>query len=355
MQEKQTMINPLVSIIMPCYNRASIIQESITSVIHQTFKNWELIIVDDGSSDNSVDIILQFLEDHRIVFIQRKHEIKGASSCRNIGLRKASGKYIVYLDSDDLLTQNCLQNRLNEFDKNQDFDFLVFPTLLFNKEVYDLNILWNIDKNENDLERFLRVDALWQTTGPIYKKESLIKLNGFDENLEFWQDFDLHIRLLINDFTYKKFLFYQPDNFHRVHKNSISRSISYVNDEDILDKRINFLFNIYIKLNSASHKNCRKVLKFVIYEFVNFYLENFSNFEKFKHQTNRFENTMNINKILLKLNIFYSKLFYKRDKTIINKITLKILRICGRYFLFNKSILNNSTLFKVYCKKVNLT
>lgn len=91
----------LVSIIMPSYNTAEFIEQTIKSVLAQTYKNWELIIVDDCSTDNTDEAVEQFLTDKRIKYLKNKHN-SGAAVSRNRALREVKGKWIAFLDSDDL-------------------------------------------------------------------------------------------------------------------------------------------------------------------------------------------------------------------------------------------------------------
>ena len=91
----------LVSIIMPSYNTANYISESINSVMNQTYKNWELIIVDDCSTDNTDEIVKKFLKDKRIRYF-KNNKNSGAAISRNKALREAKGRWIAFLDSDDL-------------------------------------------------------------------------------------------------------------------------------------------------------------------------------------------------------------------------------------------------------------
>ena len=102
----------LVSIIMPSYNTAQFITESINSVLSQTYKNWELIIVDDCSTDNTDDVIKPFLEDKRIKFFKNEKN-SGAAVSRNYALREAKGKYIAFLDSDDLWFHTKLEKQIS--------------------------------------------------------------------------------------------------------------------------------------------------------------------------------------------------------------------------------------------------
>lgn len=100
----------MISVIMPLYNNEIYIVEAIQSVINQTYKEWELIIINDASTDNSKFIVQKFLEkekDNRLIFIDLK-ENKGVSFARNLGMKKAKGEYISFLDSDDLWDKNFL-------------------------------------------------------------------------------------------------------------------------------------------------------------------------------------------------------------------------------------------------------
>lgn len=102
----------LVSIIMPSYNTAVYIEKSIQSVLDQSYKDWELIIVDDCSSDNTDEVVRQFLKDERIKYL--RNEINcGAAICRNKALREAKGKWIAFLDSDDLWMPEKLEKQIN--------------------------------------------------------------------------------------------------------------------------------------------------------------------------------------------------------------------------------------------------
>lgn len=111
------MNNGLVSIIMPSYNTGNYISESINSVINQSYKNWELIIVDDCSTDNTDEIIKDFLKDSRIKYLKNK-ENSGAAISRNKALRMAKGEWIAFLDSDDLWKHKKLEKQIRFMEQN---------------------------------------------------------------------------------------------------------------------------------------------------------------------------------------------------------------------------------------------
>ena len=104
------MIKPLVSVIIPLYNRVTLVEETVNSVLLQTYTNFELIIVDDGSNDGSLLLAKSLAEqDERIAIYSRPKELpRGANSCRNFGLKKSKGDYVKWLDSDDLLMPDAL-------------------------------------------------------------------------------------------------------------------------------------------------------------------------------------------------------------------------------------------------------
>lgn len=103
---------PIFSIIVPCYNQGQYLASSIGSVCSQGFESWELIVINDGSSDNTAEIITKFsANDNRIKGINQEN--KGLSGARNSGLEFANGEYLLFLDSDDWLLEDCLSNFLN--------------------------------------------------------------------------------------------------------------------------------------------------------------------------------------------------------------------------------------------------
>lgn len=117
---KYNMNEPLVSIIMPSYNTGSFIEETINSVISQTYKNWELIIVDDCSTDNTDEVVSTF-QDERIKYFKNE-ENSGAAISRNKAISESKGKYIAFLDSDDLWVAEKLTKQISFMEEN-DYSF----------------------------------------------------------------------------------------------------------------------------------------------------------------------------------------------------------------------------------------
>lgn len=218
-------MNPVVSIITPSFNRANIIHETADSIFKQSYPHWEWVITDDGSTDNSWELLQQYAaKDQRVKIFNRNREPKGACVCRNISVENCTGDYVLFLDTDDLMTSFCLQQRVDTILQYPAADFVIFPMLLFKERPDDLKLLWNIDSAQDDVERILLGDPVCQGTGTLWKKSSFVKAGMWSEQLLLWQDIELHLRSLLQGVKYIKRLDLIPDVFLRVSDVSLSRT-----------------------------------------------------------------------------------------------------------------------------------
>lgn len=324
------MNNPLVSIIIPTYNRAHLISETLDSVLAQTYTNWECIIVDDGSTDNTFEVISSYVnKDARFQYHHRPTDrLAGGNAARNYGFEVSKGEYVIFLDSDDLLLNNCLQNRLKYFAKNS------FANLLITNVAYldSKNQIVNKDplkfSPSGYLEMFFSYDIPWQTTAATYKRKFLEDVN-FDENLQRFQDVSFNIKILLKDNIsilreFKLDAYYRQDDF-RNNKPSFKNLV--------LDSLIVFL-EIH-KLNLILDINKRLIQIFIIkilndFVFLN-YKENIKSSNKlFKYLLK--SDIYNWNQkifLFVKLGILYFELsntkgigIYKFDKLFRNRIVL---------------------------------
>lgn len=313
-----------VSIIIPSYNRAHYIAETLKSVLSQTSPNWECIIVDDGSTDNSREIIEKYIKsDHRFKLFFREREPKGACTCRNIGVEKSTGEYLIFLDTDDLLAPYCIEQRLNAM--TEDLDFAIFPSLLFRDKPYDLNLWWNIDKSVSELERQFNHDAICQGTGPLFRKESFIKMGKWNENLLIWQDIDLFFNAYIRDFRYKKFFNLPPDLHIRRYEKSISRE-GYYELAKIQSREI-VLRNAYKLLIDNQKENYIDNLKLFAYEVANSYIISKNHKYGKTYITWLFDNN-----IISKKDLYRIKIVKLIVKLRITRFTKRIMKKLNSYY-----------------------
>lgn len=208
----------LVSIIIPTYNRVEFLTETLDSILAQTHDNWECILVDDGSSDESLEKIIALSQiDSRIKFFQRIlfNLPKGANACRNIGIENANGKYIIFFDSDDLFLPNCLHDRILFFDQYLEYDFIVFQVQSFSPVDSTVNKL-QTERRNNYLEAFLSHSLPWSTMGPMLKTCFVKKSRRFDLQMPRLQDPDYFTTLLLQDnIQYKVLYDHPPDCLYR--------------------------------------------------------------------------------------------------------------------------------------------
>jgi glycosyltransferase involved in cell wall biosynthesis len=215
----------MVSIITPSFNSEAFIHETYKSILAQTSSDWEWIIVDDGSTDNTLKILKDYTTSNaKIKFYERDRLPKGACSCRNIAINYANGEYLIFLDTDDILSENCIYQRQFLIEQNPLLDFIVFQMLQFNITKDDLRLLWNIENNQDHLERAIKMNPIMAGSSTIWKKESFIKIGLWDEKLLINQDIELHIRAITKHLKYKIRLDLPPDLFVRNNQFSISRA-----------------------------------------------------------------------------------------------------------------------------------
>jgi glycosyltransferase involved in cell wall biosynthesis len=222
------MDQPLISIVIPTYNRGYLIGETLDSILSQTYKNWECIIIDDGSTDNTNVIVAEYLQkDRRFQYHHRpKDKPKGANACRNFGFELSSGEYINWFDSDDIMLSNKLRIQLDALE-NTDFNFSVCQTLVFEGDISNiLGLRHQKIKSESPLFAFVKHDIAFLTQAPLFKVKFLKDLDlKFDEELHAAQEWEFICRLI----------YYSP-NYHvekiplvliRKHQNSITYNENY--------------------------------------------------------------------------------------------------------------------------------
>ena len=209
-------MKPLVSIIIPNYNKGRLVRHSLDSLIRQTSGDWEAIVVDDCSTDSSWDFIQEYVAKDERIKVYRNEANRGGNYSRNFGAKKAQGKYLIFLDSDDWLEDDCIENRVEEFEKgtNRDVDLLVF-NMMSTRDGKSSSI-WKYGDRRNPLVSFLRHGIPWSIMMPIWRKSAFERIGGFDEALPRLQDVELHTRALIKGLRYRFAQRESPDCFYNI-------------------------------------------------------------------------------------------------------------------------------------------
>ncbi|MBR9915486.1 MAG: glycosyltransferase family 2 protein [Algicola sp.] len=212
------MKTPLISIIIPVYNREAYISETLESVLNQTYTAWECLVVDDGSTDKTVKIVEGYASRYANVTLYHRPiaRPKGGNAARNYGFENSKGDYVIFLDSDDQLMAEALANRQACLQRDA-YDCCIHPTLVFKSQPGDSELLWNSlpERMSNDqaLVRFLNTDMPWQTNGVTWSRSFFKSFGIWDERLKAWQDWELHCRALLA--APNIYISETPDNYYR--------------------------------------------------------------------------------------------------------------------------------------------
>ncbi len=198
MADLTQMSEPLVSIIIPTFNRADLIAETLSSIAAQTYKNWECVIVDDGSTDETEKVVSTFTQaDRRFQFHRRpKDRTKGANACRNYGFELSRGELINWYDSDDVMLPNNIEFRANEIVTNN-YDFIVTASRVYFGDGKQDEKGMSLSKgaSEPNLKNFVLEKVFWVTDDIMYARRTLTGIT-WNENLKSGQEFNFICKYL---------------------------------------------------------------------------------------------------------------------------------------------------------------
>lgn len=252
------MTNGLVSIVIPTYNRAHLLEDTLKSIMFQTYQNWECIVVDDGSTDATESIVRSYSKkDERIKFFKRPQNLKkGANSCRNYGFQLSSGEYINWFDSDDVMLENFIENKVNAL--TPDIHFIIGNGYYWYPETNTKKVLDLVDTDN------LYVDfVMWKleiiTNSVLFKINFLKNKELFNPNMKRGQEAELFTRLFFES-TSKQFKIIQNADFlYRQHADSKSTK----NKEYNKGYKESLFFYLFENFKRAEQINSTKLLDFL--------------------------------------------------------------------------------------------
>jgi glycosyltransferase involved in cell wall biosynthesis len=259
-----------VSVIIPTLNRAHIIKETLNSVQKQSYKNWECIIIDDGSTDGTDEIIQEYLNaDLRFIYVHRPEtRIKGAATCRNIGVENSTGDYIQFLDSDDLIAPNKFEIQLAELAKTKS----TYP--IATCKWGGIKPMWKTPKIYNGLATYTSIDRPIKLLNILANRFTylplhvyllpmdLVKQSGnWNEQLTVNDDGEFFSRIILNAteivFCPYTFALYRTGSGNRISSTIIQEKgiKSYIKSWNIIAD------NIYNKTGTKNHTYVRQAKK----------------------------------------------------------------------------------------------
>ena len=185
---------PLVSIVIPCFNREKEISDAINSALSQTYASIEIIIVDDGSTDNSIEVIKRYGEKVKLI----AQPNSGVSAARNTGFELAKGKFIVFLDSDDWLSDDIIEKHISTVNQYPDADIYCADSTSVNSdgELEPISRSSWPDKPDTPLELFLLAPPPFPAC-ELYRADTIKKLGGYDEDMRGFADSGLRLKIVL--------------------------------------------------------------------------------------------------------------------------------------------------------------
>lgn len=269
-------MNPLVSIIVPCYNQAQFLPEALQSVWEQTYENWECIIVNDGSPDNTHEVAQEWLaKDKRFSYFKIKNG--GVSKARNIGLSRSKGCYIQFLDADDTLESQKIDLQVSFLENERQVDIVYSSSRYFyannSKELFAIhytNIVPTIDlsKWDKNQKEILVLRNICTICASLYRKQIFEKIKFKDVVYEDWL---FHIECALNNYVFHFEKFYNSTSFIRMTKQSQMIKHSQDNDKKTgfntelikLISVFNFKSKLSLQMNSIKKSNVNKKNKII--------------------------------------------------------------------------------------------
>ena len=254
---------PQISIIVPVYNAEKYLSQCLDSILNQTFKDFECICIDDGSTDTSLTILQKYANiDSRIKIINQEN--KGVSSARNIGIKNSLGQYLLFVDSDDWLTEDCLDKTFNKI-KNTSADVVQFNYKFYysKEEKYESKTILESEKikKEDTISSVLQKSYEGPVWRRIYKKDVLLKNNLlFYEGRSSSEDGVFSAIL----FLYTKNIVYVQDELY-IYRKQISSSLT----NNLNKLFVDWFYNFYIMIKDVKNRGflSEEAIKWCIHVF----------------------------------------------------------------------------------------
>lgn len=253
---------PNVSVIIPTYNREDYICETIESVLTQTYKDFEIIVVDDGSTDNTKEKLVPFLKN--IKLIEQKNSERAVA--RNNGIKNSSGKYIALLDSDDIWTPNKLEKQIDILDLKKDIILTYGQCQRINEKSKKIKTAKRQKEGYNGkvFEKLLYRNFVVSAT-PVIRRDYFEKTTGFETKYVPYEDWEFWIRFsLLGDFYFIN----EPLGYYRIHS---AQSVKLASAEKI-EKVTSIILEDSFKLKTIPEKIKNKSLGLANLRFCYWYL-----------------------------------------------------------------------------------
>ncbi|WP_162340645.1 glycosyltransferase family 2 protein [Cyclobacterium salsum] len=223
------MHNPLVSILIPNYNKSPYLRETLDSVLQQTYTNWECILVDDHSTDDSWKILEEYanLDTRFKIFKRPENRQNGGNAARNFGFELSQGEFINWLDSDDVINIEFITEKISTFEIHPNLDYVLSNIYKFQLSINEKIPIYDSNDDKKFFVNFGGTNRIFQTPMALYKKSFLNTFDYlFDEEIIAVQDMEFHVRVMLKSLNYRVNL--KSIVFWRI--NEGSKTTSFINN-----------------------------------------------------------------------------------------------------------------------------
>lgn len=286
----------LVSIVIPCFNQSHFLKDAIESIQHQTYQNFEIIVVNDGSTDETSFVAKSFAN---VILLEQSNQ--GLATSRNNGLKKCRGEFVVFLDSDDTLLPNALEIGVNSLKSNPNCVFVSGLCQLVDENGEPRFTIQPTPFSDDFYESLLRSNFIWSPSNVLYRRDLFEKISPFDANLNPTADYELYLRIARQ---FPVFHHSQIVTNYRQHQTSMSKKYKMMLDYvlEVYEQQQEF-----IKYNPAY----RTALKYGVSSFKAMYLERIYYQCSQAAKKGEFVKAFNLALILLSYPLKMPALFYR--------------------------------------------
>jgi glycosyltransferase involved in cell wall biosynthesis len=263
------MLIPKVSIIVPCYNQAQYLDEALQSIFFQTYTNWECLVVNDGSPDNTEDVARKWeTKDPRFAYVNKENG--GVSSARNLGIEKAKAEYILTLDADDKYEATFLEKALTVLVNNPEIG-IVSSWGRFFKAGQQLHVFQSAAKSVTD---FLFHNGV-NNGSSLFRKQCWEQAGGYDENPENgYEDWEFYLRVCALGWKVhiieEVLFFYRQNNGSRSagmnRKHNETQKYIYLKNKDIYEAHYEALIDQFLKTSDLEKAEINKFRNTIDYQ-----------------------------------------------------------------------------------------
>lgn len=248
----------LVSIVIPCFNQAHFLQEAIESIVRQTYQNYEIIVVNDGSRDETNRVANSF---KGTILLEQTNQ--GLATSRNNGLKKCKGEFVMFLDADDRLEPTALAIGVNTLRASPNCVFVSGFCQLIDESGKPRHTIQPHLYSDDSYESLLRSNFIWSPSCVMYRRDLFDTIKPFDNNLNATADYELYLRIARE---FPVFHHSQIVTNYRQHRSSMSRNYKMMLDSvlKVYEKQEQFI---------KSNPDYRKALRYGVSSYKTMYLE----------------------------------------------------------------------------------